>query len=199
MKEQRFWDWFAANSPRLLAFERDQDRIFSELHRQLKKVDEDLVFEFGPPEPQREFVISADGIQRAFPSVLSVTAAAPKLHGWRFTAFRPRRADLQLHLQLGDVTIDTEQVEVSLLEQGNLAGIYLYLPGYQDAEMAFKQAGYVLLDDALGEFDVETKVGTIEIVSPDADVDFERFPFSRLPERFDELTERLAGRSGKPS
>jgi len=68
--EADFWKWFEANHAELFDFERDQDRIFDRLAAEMHKVDHDLTFEFGPKENgKREFIISADGIVRAFPKV----------------------------------------------------------------------------------------------------------------------------------
>src|SRR5688500_16970121 len=89
--EQRFWDWFAANSHRFVNVERDQEVLFGELRRQLSRIHPSLTFEFGPQRDQRrELVISADGIKDAFPAVQRLVAAAPDLSDWRIIAFRPR-------------------------------------------------------------------------------------------------------------
>src|ERR1700730_6959782 len=93
--QEQFWNWFIAHEPELFDFDPNQlaerERIFDELANQLQEIDPDLVFEFGPREPRREFVISAGGIKRAFPAVVSLVDAAPSLDRWNVTAFRPRR------------------------------------------------------------------------------------------------------------
>ena len=65
----------------------------------------------------------------------------------------------------------------------------------------YKQIGYLLLDEALGEFDVETRLGLIKMLAPGDPVaiEAERYPLSKLPSDFDGLVARLEGRSGKPS
>ncbi len=71
-------------------------------------------------------------------------------------------------------------------EDGDLAGLQLFIEGFdEDQATAFHQIGYLFLDHFLGEFDVETRVGFIEILSNDN----ENFPQSRpladLPKQFD--------------
>jgi hypothetical protein len=90
--QQEFWNWFNRHEEELFAFEADQERIFDQLATALQRVDRDLTFEFGPRAAIREFVISAGGIKRAFPSVSALALAAPTLDRWRVMAFRPRRS-----------------------------------------------------------------------------------------------------------
>src|SRR5260370_5887295 len=65
--QQEFWKWFSEHEGELFDFEADQERTFDRLASQLKKIDSNLTFEFGPKrDAKREFVISAGGIKRAF-------------------------------------------------------------------------------------------------------------------------------------
>ena len=78
----QFWNWFIHREPELFNFnathESEREAIFSEIASQLHKVDPDLTFEIGPNgQRKREFIISAGGIKRAFPAVVSLVGAAP--------------------------------------------------------------------------------------------------------------------------
>jgi hypothetical protein len=191
--QQEFWKWFSEHESELLDFEIDQEAIFDQLSNQLKRLDPDLTFEFGPKLEPREFVVSAGGIKRAFPSVSALLAAAPKLERWRFTAFRPRRIPLNI-VEFRGKRIDPKDVQFSLLDDGTTAGIYLFIPGYRDGDADFKQIGYLMLDEALGEYDVESKVGLIKMLSPESPTDGDRHLLSELPMRLDELAMQLRKR-----
>ena len=69
-KEQKFWDWFSERSNQYFDFEKDQEKLFNELKLRLNRINEELTFEFGPisENKQREFIISADGIKKSFPT-----------------------------------------------------------------------------------------------------------------------------------
>jgi hypothetical protein len=56
-----------------------------------------------------------------------------------------------------------------------------------------------LLDKALGEYDVETRLGLIEFLLPDARTDGKRFPLIDLAPLFDKLVAQIERRYGKPS
>jgi hypothetical protein len=190
--QQVFWQWFDAHQDELFNFETDQERVFDELSQQLIQVHPDLTFEFGPKTDRREFVISAGGIRGAFPAVSSLVAAAPTLDRWRVTAFRPRRTPLN-SVQLAETCIDPSDVEFSLLTKGSVIGIQVFIPGFRESDLTLKQIGYLMLDDALGEYDVETKIGLIQMLPPEAPRTYRRYPFSELPSLFDQLASQLAG------
>jgi len=199
--EREFWNWFIQHEPELFEFdphdEANRERIFDELLGELQKVHPALVFEFGPNAARREFVISADGMKRAFPAVVSLAKAAPHLDRWEVIPFRPRRVPNVV--ELGGKRVDPNDVEFSLLDNGRNVGIYLFIPGFKQSDVDLKRIGYLLLDEALGEYDVESKLGLIRILSRDTRTDGGRYPFARLPGLFDQLVGQLEGRSGRSS
>jgi len=194
-----FWSWFLKHEPEFFDLDPDavpeRERLFDKLATELNKIDQDLVFEFGPPETKREFVISAGGIKRASPAVVSLAGAAPALDRWKVIAFRPRRT---LHVvEFGGKRVDPRDVRVTLLDNGKMAGLELFIPGFRESDVASQQIGYLLLDEALGEYDVESRLGLIKMLPPETSTDGERYPLADLPEIFDRLVAQLEGRSGK--
>jgi hypothetical protein len=158
-----FWRWFQQNENTLYDFEGDQDQVFASLAAQMHKVDPNLTFEFGPKKNhKREFVISADGIKASFPKVESLYAAAPNLKKWTFIKFRPRRDPYIL--KVGNVEVAPRDVSILIEHDGQKAGLSVFVMGFTPAQRNdFTSAAYLFLDQALGEFDVETRVGFIEV------------------------------------
>jgi hypothetical protein len=191
-----FWDWFIRNQEALHDFEADRERVFDSLAAELQKIDPHITFEFGPKQTKREFVISAGGIKGSFPAVASLVNAAPTLSRWQVTAFRPRRTPLNV-IEFRGKQARPEEVQFSLLDNGKIAGIRLFIPSFREVDADWKQIGYLLLDDALGEYDVETRVGLLKMYSPDASTTERRYPFVDLPRAFDQLVSQLEPR--KPS
>jgi hypothetical protein len=196
--EEKFWKWFKKNENKLLHFEDEQERIFDQLAAELQKVDPNLTFEFGPAETRREFVISAAGIKDSFSAVVSLKKSAPALPYWSITAFRPRRTPLNI-IEFRGKCVDPKDVEFTLLDNGKLAGLYLFILGLNDAETDYKVIGYLLLDESLGEYDVETGLGFIEMLPFENCKQGQRYPLADLPSLFDKLTSRLRGLSNLPS
>jgi hypothetical protein len=192
--EKDFWDWFVRHEPKLFSFragrEDERESLFDELAAQLQKVHPDLTFEFGLDEARREFVISAGGIKGAFSSVSSLVGSAPILDRWRITAFRPRRNPVNV-VEFRAKRVDPKNVQCTLLSNGKMPGVRLFIPGYQETDSDLKTIGYLLLDESLGEYDVESRLGPIEMLSPSTRTDGQRHPFSELPKRFDELVASL--------
>jgi hypothetical protein len=161
--EEKFWRWFQKHEDDLFSFERDQDHVFDLLAARLQQVHPDLTFEFGPEEDgRRDFVVSAGGIRAAFPAVHSLVAAAPPLEKWLVVPFRPRR-NPDVTLSFGDHSVSASDVLVSVEQDGERLGLTVIIPGFASTpNRQYEQIGFLLLDNALGEFDVETKVGFIE-------------------------------------
>jgi hypothetical protein len=199
--QDEFWNWFIQHQAEFFDFdpdkEQERERLFDLLATELQKVNRDT-FEFGPEGATRKFVISAAGIKSAFPAVVRLAEAAPALERWRVTAFRPRRATV-MRIEIEDKNVDPKDVQFSLLDNGKMAGIYLFIPGFREDDVALKQIGYLLLDEALGEYDVETRLGLIKMLSPDTRTIGDRYPLAELPRLFDRLVSRLEGRSGAVS
>ena len=164
--EEDFWRWFQRNEAALFDFELDQERIFDRLGAEMRKVHPSLTFEFGPKQRnRREFVISADGIRQAFPKVESLFAAAPPLPKWQFIKFRPRRE--LLDLSYDGVSVKASSVFVLLRPDGAKAGVTVVIPGYtKAAHRTYLAIAFLLLDQAIGEYDVETRVGSIDVQAP---------------------------------
>lgn len=180
------------NDERLFNFEQDQDGVFADLSTQLKDVDHNLTFEFGPDiDGKREFVISAGGIRRSFSAVEALANAAPGMDRWDVVRFRPRRPDMG-ELGIGGQTIAPRDIEFALQEDDGKAGIFLFIDGYSDTNAnLWSRVGFLFLDMALGEYDVEMKVGFIEFKPFAFRSDLERHPVTELADTFDEFMDAL--------
>jgi hypothetical protein len=185
--EAAFWKWFAANEARLFTFERDQEAIFDEIGAEMHRVNSDLTFEFGPVQNgKREFVISAGGIKSAFPAVEALYSLAPELKRWVWVKYRPRRLSIN-ELELNGKKIKADEVTYLLAKDGDKVGIVLFFNGYSDEENStYRQMGYLFLDEALGEYAVESQVGFIEFQAANSKHFSQSRPLKELPAQFDE-------------
>ena len=185
-KETKFWEWFEANERMLYEFETDRERIFDLLLREMREVDSRLVFEIGRVEDGgwREFVISADGLKEAFPAVENLFAEAPQMERWKFVKFRPRRQPMGICI--GERCTSPEEVHFRLFHEGNKIGILLFFKDFdpEDKEF-FLQVGYLMLDEALGEYTVETEVGFVEFADRSSEYLDEELSLPVLAREFD--------------
>lgn len=183
--EEKFWKWFQENEATVFDFEKDQEKIFDRLAAEMQKVNPSLTFEFGPKvNNKREFIISADGIKDAFPKVESLYSAAPtNLTRWLIIKYRPRREPFDI--EYSGVSVKAESVKAALERNGNKIGITLIIPSFvEEKSKVYTGIAYLILDQALGEYDVETKVGYIE-VKPSAPSKAKVYSLHELPEAFD--------------
>jgi len=162
-----FWRWFTAHDGALFAVKTGSEPVCDTLMTQMQTVDSNLTFEFGPVQGgRREFVISAGGIRAAFPAVEELAAAAPALERWRITRFRPRREPMRL--KVGSLTVDPSDVEVLAEADGAKIALIVSIRGYHETPTKqYQQAAFLLLDQALGEYVMETRIGGINILAPE--------------------------------
>jgi hypothetical protein len=142
------------------------EAICDELAKELDRIDTRLTFEFGPVEAgKREFIITAEGDRDAFPAVLALGRAAPRLTRWTIIQFRPPRPDFT-QVTFADVTVDARTVEFLAEPDGEKTGLVISVPGLKATnDKAYERATYILLDGMLGEYAVETGVGFIDIIA----------------------------------
>lgn len=199
-KEAMFWQYFARNEEAIFRFEKDQKRVFARLTEELQKVHPDLTFEFGPvTEGARDFVISAGGIKKAFPAVEKLYSAKPELKRFRVIKFRPRRQVVS-DLNYGGLSICSRDVYYHLVgddQHVDKVGILLFLPGYSKSkEEQFGNIGYLLLDEAIGEYAVETYLSVIEMMGHDSSHFKGAHPISELGDHFAEVIATRIPRTG---
>lgn len=101
-----------------------------------------------------------------------------------FTAFRPRRSPVNV-VEYKGRRIDPKDVQFT---------VRLFITGYTEGDAAMKVIGYLLLDEALGEYDVAARLGMIAMHSPDSRAEGERYTLAELPKRFDVLMQSMQER-----
>jgi hypothetical protein len=190
--ETRFWTWFTKNEDMLFDFENNQGQNISSLLCELHRIHESLTFEIGSETNGiREFIISADGNRSAFPNVIALADAAPSLRRWTVTKFRPRRTEPCL-IGIGDLQFTSEDVLASLQPEGTRIGITVYLGDtHHFDENIVGHIGFILLDYALGEYDVETLVGTVSFFPRERVSRLKKLSLRELPSAFDQLAQSL--------
>ncbi len=201
LTETVFWEWFQKNENELYHFEKNPEPIFDSLGKAMANVDPNLTFEFSTSAipGKREFVITAAGVKSAFPKVESLFAAAPKFERWIIIKYRPRRL-ISSEISFGKKSIKAKDVRFVFFHDDDpqKIGIMLFLPGYRESgdSKDLQQIGYLFLDGALGEFDVETKVGAIVFQEETSKYLAQSFPLAELADGFDSKVSNRA--SGKP-
>lgn len=169
-----FWNWFQKNRERLHGVGHQNQGLVGEVSRHLKKVHPGLVPEFGMKENRAvELVISADGDRSIFPAVVDLVSMAPEVPGWKITAFRqPGIADAEI--EMNGVRLSAGSLWFRSEPDEEKVGLTVLIPGLtEENKQHLSHMAFLLLDNALGEFLVETSVGFI---------DFEPLPESRESE-----------------
>ena len=180
-KERLFWNWFSEKSDQYFNFEQDQDNLLEELAKKLHEVDEQLGFEFSPllGNSKREFVITACGNKKAFPAVGSLVINSPSLPKWEIIAFKQPHLEYTM-IYVHDIQLDITDAFFLCEKSKGLLDIELHIRGYKETD-EWGEAAYLLLDQVIGEYATETKIGGIEIKKlKESDVP-NLYPITELP------------------
>ena len=186
-----FWQWFAGAEARLRAAHDGRDsepldlqEAVAEISDRLRRVHPELCFEFGRADDGvYELILSAGGIRSLFPAVSALMQAAPQVPGWRVIAFRPRK-DSDYRVCLGGLTLEAEALWYRLSPAEDHADLELHIEGLTTESLEILgSAAFLMLDAALGEYDVATRIGAI---------DFEPLPDDPAAEGLKPITELRA-------
>ena len=188
--EDKFWDWFVENEERIFGVRDGQEPVFKELVTAIREVNPEMTFEFGPVEGgKRSFILSADGLKEVVPAVEKLFSTAPELSNWAFVKYRQRRP--LIDVQLGDINLRPSDVLVTIEEDGPKAGLSVYIKGYRGKmEQQKIGAAFLMLDNALGEYDMINRVGFIEFYPAEAPSDLVKHNIETLPTVFDNFFKR---------
>jgi hypothetical protein len=187
-KNDQFWNWFAAQSEAFLHLESHPkpEALLDTLQAQLHRVAPGLTFEFGPPrEDPRMLVISADGILELFPAVIELAQAAPALEHWQIQPFRPPQGT-DFDIRSEDHMLSPTAIWFRALPDPVMPDkliLELYFKRYAEMDKEFViNASFVLLDTAIGEYMVATRISGIsrEDLPPNPEQHGLQ-PFSALP------------------
>ena len=93
-----------------------------------------------------------------------------------------------MDIEYGGVKVKTEDVFCTVQPDRDKAGITVFIRGYQpEQHKAYGGITFLMLDQALGEYDVETKVGFIETKTFSAPSNLEKKPIAEVTKVFDDF------------
>jgi hypothetical protein len=184
--EGRFWSWFAANADEIGTITSGDNPLVEKLSDEVKRVHQDLVFEVGKAKDgTHEIIISADGIKAVIPHVETLVSTAPQIRGWRALAFRPRMEGVQL--EFNGMRLSQESIYFTAEPSGDKLDLILYLDGLtQTNARQLMHACFLMLDAAIGEYDVMTRIDGIDF-APLIEADGKQRPLTELPRVVDKL------------
>ncbi len=189
-----FWQWVAGSETGLAngVMGTDPAHTMQALTERIKAVNPGLIAEVAIDRStgaQQTLVISAAGNSALFPAVKALVASAPALARFKVVAFRQRRLQQDDSIEVEGKSYSTKDFFYRELDR---------LEGKLDIEILVKgltaennetmtRLAFVLLDAAVGEYDVETKLGGVTLVAMPAEVPEAAKPLQRVAEAVDSL------------
>jgi len=174
----RFWRSFAQDAATL---RRGEPRsAMDAAQRHLRREGFAVMAEVEPSDPTWTLVITADGDKALFPEVERVVAGAPSIEGWNVVGFRQRIPIAGMKFEMDGVELAVDDVRVVALRSADKLDVQVFLPGYNGEGDTFPRLVFIALDHAVGEKDMETRIGGIDWL-PLAEAPPTARPLTELP------------------
>lgn len=165
-KAAQFWNWFTGFAKRACGespSEQLQDELLSEIHHRL---DERIYFEMSTNSSQKELILTACGDESAFPIIVAIVNAAPKLAGWSFIALKPAQGVSFTH-QDGEIELNAAELWFMPLKSKinpTQNGIRLGIPNADAVKMQQSvDTAYTILETVIGERLCATSIHHVEM------------------------------------
>ncbi len=155
----------------------------------LKEIDSNLTFHFERNEidKQIEMVFGCDGYTNSIAAVINLVQAAPSMKGVQVVAFNPRHEQVPAMIKVADSDFVIEDFFYELrVSQGELH-LSMYIEDLSaQTDNPNIEAAMIYLDAILGEFDMMTRVSTLNFYkTPGEPLDHGLKPLSELRDHFD--------------
>jgi hypothetical protein len=170
-QEGDFWSWWAGARDRVataITTGGFDERLVNDITRAVHGIHPAMAWELGPGKTaQHAFCISPEGNAELRQSALRWLASAPPADAtWEYHASKQASPQL-MGLEVGNRRFDLEEMRAiaSWDESRQRVDVRLWHPGFVDAPREIKlQAGFVFLDNLLGEDEVERWIGEIDLL-----------------------------------
>jgi hypothetical protein len=151
------WQWFKINHRRLEGANSD-DQAFKQLTNLFRRIDRNLTYDIRQEEFW-ELQVSADGIPELIPLVREVVDQAPKMDGWKISAFRKPKA-APVTITAFDQSLNAENLFYTLDNEKHLT---LFLPGLNDDNYRhLSHCAVIIVESLIGEYPLMTQVDEID-------------------------------------
>ena len=191
MSPREFWTWFGAHEGLALRWPPASDFV-EEIGERLREIHSGLAFELTRADPP-VLAISASGDGALFDLVREIVACAPSLQFVRVVAFRQRGPVAGFALRYADGrTLSCDDIWFRLTAGEKAVGLFVFVRNFPAENPGHTQENvYLLLDNALGEEDVVTRIQWIEWAPLPADPSLVGLhPLLALPDLLDQALGR---------
>lgn len=181
---ESFWAWFEAKRG-LLA--KAGPKFIEAVSPEVDRYCVGLALEIGPEDQRpREFIVSAHGNPDLVDAIERLADAAPDLPDWKITRFRPPVEGFEgLSIEWDGRRIGADDLRFIARPDGPVIHVFVFGPMTGDDSLRAPEleAIYILLDMALGEYDVICRIGVVKLY-PIAEAPEESRPWREIRDCF---------------
>ena len=178
--EEKFWNWFDTNRERVqsslyISKDKINDALIEEIGKKVKGYNKAISWEMGQAQDGVwELILGCDGIKEGIPQVEKLVNSAPKLPNWRILKYRqPRPIENTNRIAYEGLSINPDEIMVYFEKNDETSkfDIAVFFKHYSETDKRYMSCGFLYLDEILGEYNVMTKVGSIEFLELTESID----------------------------
>ncbi|MGB4774321.1 MAG: hypothetical protein WBP45_04055 [Daejeonella sp.] len=165
--EQEFWNWFLVNKKKIEDFidsEHNDYSMYNLLTKKMRAYHDEIVPELTKTKDEKYvLIITPDGIKAGIEPTKALAAAKPEIDNWIVEKFRQPCDEITLEFK--GVRYPSSDIEVVARfdSKKELVNIDLFIRNMNKDPINYKNLAFLYLDHILGEFNVLTKIGYIEL------------------------------------
>ena len=172
---QDFWNWFSKHQKSFYKVVEKRDNIesdfFDHLSPKLDELHEDIFFVSGMAgDKTAELIFSAEGRIKNFFVIEELVAAAPKIDGWLFTAFKPANNIEDLGIGIHDLNFTPEKLNFHANIHEDYPDEIDITVTYEDFTLDNKDEStngvYIFIDHLLGEVNFAEIIDNLTVCGP---------------------------------
>lgn len=183
-----FWNWFQKNEKEFFSVVKNNKNIeknfFDKISPKLGELKEGYFFLTGMcNENTAELVLTADGNPKNVVFIEELVNAAPKISGWKFTAFKEAMNNDDFSINMGNYEFSAKNINFYANEYPEYPDEIDVCIVHNDLNEENKNevgnGTYIFLDNYLGEIDFLNNIDNLEIIGK-ANTNKELIPITKL-------------------
>lgn len=170
---KEFWDWFTKNERQFFKVIKEKGDIekdfFNKLSPKLNELQEGFFYLTGMFDSNTvELILTADGNLKNIFFVEQLVAAAPKINGWKFTAFKPPSDIKDVNIKMAGYLFGSGNIHfysndhIKYPDEVDITVIHDELTDENKADIV--NGTFIFLDNFIGELEFVTTIDEIKII-----------------------------------
>lgn len=166
-KKKEFWKWFLENAnvlEGLIDGKNQNDKLYKELTLEVQKFSKLIYPEITFKNNKYQLILTPNGIKEGVEPTIELHEAAPSIDNWDIIRFRQPTDNLSASIKINGIELSGSDIKIARKFNTDNVDLLVAINGYVAEDQTYITLAFLNLDHILGEFNVITRVGTIDFI-----------------------------------